>query len=231
MTLQLPVVPAPGLSQRARPYTQQTAHLLMQQLVQFGLPAAWRASAVDPFPTIPAALAHAVLELAADSGAHTALFIAKPIARPRKQLFTARNYPLTTLRRPPFSQVGHTVKRRLRVNRGLARYHHQGRLMVRAVRTTEEVPAETEQFITLGMLGEAQRAGRSVVGIVGAVHSAGRLTLLVPIAASVAGVTWQRVVVSPRQHFRVRSTDRVLFLPLPPTEPPGAEASEPEEER
>ena len=80
---------------------------------------------------------------------------------------------------------------------------------------SEASNADTAQVVALGMLCEAKRNGEIVIGIVAAIHSTGRLTLLVPDTVRRDNVDWHRIVVSPRQHFRMLSTDHVLFMRLP----------------
>jgi hypothetical protein len=105
-----------------------------------------------------------------------------------------------------------SIKRRLRVNRGLAIAVQDGRRRICVIPAHAEVPKETTQVIVQGMLCEGQRNKQAVVGIVAAIHSTGRLTLLVPNIVRSDNVTWRPVVISPRQHLRVLSTDRVLFV-------------------
>jgi hypothetical protein len=51
-----------------------------------------------------------------------------------------------------------------------------------------------------------------VRGLVAAIHSDGRIGLDVLAEATAQRVIWRRVVVSPRQYFRVLASQRVLFL-------------------
>jgi hypothetical protein len=148
----------------------------------------------------------------ADSPSKLPLIVAKPIARPVKQVFSGRNYALSTAMRPGFVRIRQSIRRRIRVNRGLAVTIQDSRRRIRVLPADAVVPKDTTQVITQGMLCEGQRNKQSVVGIVAAIHSTGRVTLLVPNTARVDNVIWQRVVISPRQHIRVLSTDRVLFL-------------------
>jgi hypothetical protein len=64
------------------------------------------------------------------------------------------------------------------------------------------------------MLCEGRRSDKLIVGIVAAIHTTGRLTLLIPDSASSERVFWQRVVISPRKHLRVLSSDRMLFFQM-----------------
>jgi hypothetical protein len=68
-------------------------------------------------------------------------------------------------------------------------------------------------MIILGMLCEGRKNNQPVTGIVAAIHSTGRLTLLRPDNVREDDIAWQRVVASPQQHLRVLSTDRVVFMP------------------
>jgi hypothetical protein len=143
------------------------------------------------------------------------LVVAKPIARPVKQVFSARNYSLATTLRPGFVRLRHVVKRRIRVNRGFIIGSKAGRSHVRVIPANEAPSEDTGQMITLGMLCEGQRKGRLLIGIVAAIHSTGRLTLLVPNAVREDMIDWCRIIVSPRQHLRALSTDPVIFLHAP----------------
>jgi hypothetical protein len=110
--------------------------------------------------------------------------------------------------------VGRTIKRRVRVNRALALWDERGETVIRVIGLDEAPPEAAHQLVTTGMLCEGHRAGHTVVGLVSAIHSSGRMTLLVPGAVAGERVRWQRVVISPRMHLRVLSRDRVLFLPV-----------------
>lgn len=142
---------------------------------------------------------------------HNPVYIAKPIARSRKQIFNSRNYPLSTTSHSTFVRFSRTVKRRVRVNAALAIWLQEGRNMTRVIRHGELFP-EGAQRVAIGMLCQGRRAGRSITGIVAAIHSTGRMTLLVPDFTTTKRVLWQRIVVSPQHHLRILSTDRVLFL-------------------
>jgi 5-methylcytosine-specific restriction endonuclease McrA len=203
------------LPSRNRPYTYHTARLLVSRLHTTGLHVAWQ-SARDTMPnTLSPALIKALDRFADDPCGQRCSVIAKPIARPHKQVFSSRNYPLSTPETSMFTRVGQTVKRRIQVNKALARWHEGERVVTQVVGATEPVPSQAEQIITLGMLCEARRAGRMIVGIVSAIHSDSRLTLLVPSEASARRVAWQRIVVGVQRHLRVLSNDGVVFLPVP----------------
>jgi hypothetical protein len=164
--------------------------------------------------TLSPALIKALDRFADDPWGQQCSVIAKPVARPHKQVFSSRNYPLSTPETSMFTRVGQTVKRRIQVNKALARWHEGERVVTHVVGATEPVPSQAEQIITLGMLCEARRAGRVIVGIVSAIHSDSRLTLLVPSEASARRVAWQRIVVGVQRHLRVLSNDGVVFLPV-----------------
>lgn len=221
MPLRIPPAAGPSRSHRADAYRRWTARLLAKNLTHTGLRVVWTQSR-GSIPQLPSSdIRHAFADVGANPQAYPMQFIAKPIARPRKQRFTARNYPDTTPLRSPYVRVGRTIKRRVRVNRALALWREDEQVVVRVVGLDEEWPEAAHQLITTGMLCEGQRAGRTVVGIVSAIHSTGRLTLLVPGQVSAERVRWQRVVISPRKHLRVLSSDRVVFLPVPRAESGG----------
>jgi 5-methylcytosine-specific restriction endonuclease McrA len=207
-------------AQQATPWAsfaeRQTASVLQHKLAGRGMRVMWQhaqTACADLSAKLWAEL-EAFLEKPTAKGAG---FIARPIARPRKQVFTGRNYPLDTPLNAAYTRVGQTVKRRVRVNAGLIRWQERKRMRVQVVKADEHVPRQAGQVVKAGMLCEARYQGKSVIGIVQAIHSSGRLTLLVPQHASVAGVVWKRVVVGTRRHLRIVSSDRVVFLrnPLP----------------
>jgi hypothetical protein len=105
------------------------------------------------------------------------------------------------------------------VNEGLALWQEQGEIKLRVIARGAQPPDAAQHVVRLGMLCEGQRAGQIVRGIVAAAHSSGRLTLLVLQEANRAGIAWERLVISPRQHLRVLSSDRVVFLPYVPPSP------------
>jgi hypothetical protein len=112
--------------------------------------------------------------------------------------------------------VGQTIKRRVRVNRGLWVRRQGAQVIVDVVSTGEPLATGHEregQWITHGMLCAGYRAGQRIIGIVNAIHSSGRVSLLTLEAAHQHGMRWHPVVVSPRQNLRVLSTDRVVLLP------------------
>ncbi len=212
MPLQLP----PAAPQRARPYTQQTGVLLWSMLAQSGLECCWPASGEALSATLSKQLCLELADFAAQPTLYVPVTVAKPISRPRKQRFTARNYPLSTALEPSMVRIRQTIKRRVRVNRGLIVEQQGDRSVIHVVRADQKAPDAGQRLITIGMLCEARRAGQLVTGIVSAVHSDGRLALLVPRSASAVDVVWDRVLVRPRIHLRVIGTDPVLFLRIPP---------------
>src|SRR5207253_8807187 len=100
---------------------------------------------------------------------------------------------------------------------------------VTVVRHGDTVTHGEPCVVRLGMLCEGRRAGKSVKGIVCAIHSAGRLTLQMPALANRAGIRWHRVIISPRQYLCVVSRERLIFLAAPMPEP--TESELPEEEQ
>lgn len=183
---------------RARPYVTQTIRQLAARLRQSAMKVSWRkpdggaSSARDDIPC----------------------FVAYLVGHPRKQVFSGRNYPTTTSLSPTYVRIGTTVKRRVRVNQGIAKWHDGRRTITRVIPMDDQIPAETEQFFGIGMLCKARRAEQEITGVVTAIHSAGRLTLARPTAANSKGVQWERIVVSPRGETRMISTDRVIFFAL-----------------
>ena len=172
----------------------------------------WHRQREEAAPGISPELHLALLAIGEQSGTKFRI-VAKPIARQRKQIYTARHYPSSMLSEPSLVQVGLAVKRRLRINKGL---------MVGPVkerRTLLVLPADGSVvpgmiLVKIGMLCEARRANKLIRGIVTAIHSSGRLTLSLPQNGSPEGVVWERVVVSPRGYLRIRATSSVLFMPL-----------------
>jgi 5-methylcytosine-specific restriction endonuclease McrA len=196
-----------AVPQRVRPYVQQTVRLVAEQAA--GLDVRW--SSIMPGDRHQAEV-HRAGGTASQRGP-VPLFLAKPIARPRKQRFSSRNYPLSTPVRPPYLQVGSTIKRRVRVNLGLAVWYRDGQVQTQVVREREQFP-DGALAVRLGMLCQGRRANSIITGIVAAVHSTGRLTLRVPGTVTQPRVQWQRITISPRQHFRLISSDRVLFFAI-----------------
>jgi hypothetical protein len=215
MSLRVPVHAAPAVPARARPYARQTARLVTAQLQTVELPVVWQSSSHDDSADLSPAMNQALTDFASNPWPHRCSFVAKPIARPRKQVFSARNYPLATPARGAFTRIHQTVKRRIQVNRGLARWRDGNRPVARVIRVTEPLPDHAAQIIRLGMLCEGQRAGRVTTGIVRAIHADNRLTLLVPESVEAQRVVWQRTVVGVQRHLRVLSSDGVIFLRVP----------------
>ena len=139
------------------------------------------------------------------------LYVAAPIARPRKQVFSSRNYPLTTpINGRNFVHHGNTVKRRVRVNIALALPHGRSRREAQVLHTVER--NASGQIIVIGMLCQAVRNGNIVTGIVAAIHSTGRLTLRTPLLDPQMKVSWVRTTITALQTLRVLSRERVLFF-------------------
>jgi hypothetical protein len=210
MPLLVQITEASARPNRAGVYARWTARGLVAQL-QYQMAVVWPQATSDAPAGISADL-FAELKILMSAPLKLPFMVAKPIARPVKQVFSGRNYPLSTPLRPGLMRVRQSVKRRIRVNRGLAVTIQDGRRRICVIPAHAEVPRDTTQVITQGMLCEGQRNKQRVVGIVAAIHSTGRLTLLVPNTVRVHNITWRRVVISPRQYLRVLSTDRVLFV-------------------
>jgi len=162
----------------------------------------------------PAAESPALHPNAADSSQFAGPVVAYPVSRSRKQRFSARNYPLSTLPRASQVRIGQSIKRLVRVNQSLQLYRAKNRFVTQVV-PVGAVPTLSHDkealLIRPGMLCAAIRARQQVVGVVSAIHSSGRLTLRVPSIAKAEGIIWRSVVVSPRQGLRVMSRDRVVF--------------------
>jgi hypothetical protein len=198
--------------QRAAPYIRLTKSLLTAKLQHEPLVVA---EAGQPIDSLSPALVAALVGFAASPG-DVMTVVAKPIGRPRKQVYTARNYPLSTPRRSGLERVGQTIKRRNRVNSGLMLQRQGHRTTFSVVKAGEPVSeSAATQVLRLGMLCRGEKSGEPVTGIVQAVHSSGKLTLITPNSASPAGVSWQRTIISPRQGLHIVSTDRVIFLAVP----------------
>jgi hypothetical protein len=195
---------------RAGVYPQQTARLLVHELRQRGMCVTWSADtdgAQEPGPSARTSIETALKSLAKS----TQLMVVRPIARPVKQVYSGRNYPLSTPQRTGYVRVGTTIKRRIQVNQALAITEHPQR-HIEVVPVNTVIPNDGRQIIRHGMLCESMRSDQLVIGVVTAIHSSGRLTLLAPETVREKTVVWCRTVVSPRKHLRVLSTDRVIFL-------------------
>lgn len=215
MTLQLSHSLRSPYKGRLRPYTDGTLRALRGQLRDLGLAIAKPGSA--ECDSLSERVMGTLNENSSD-GQFSSPIVAYPVPRPRKQRFSSRNYPLGTPRRTDMVRVGHSMKRLIRVNASLQLNRANGNVRVQAVTSKNDQEPESSPGtlqIGPGMLGTANRAGSPVTGVVSAIHSSGRLTLRVPIAASSTKVTWQPVVVSPRRDFRVLNADRVVFIRLP----------------
>jgi hypothetical protein len=216
----LPGAPVPP--NRAGPYRQWTARLLALELSASGLAILWFSrQQLDPSNKLSELIA-VLPDMATEQTQPAMTVIAKPVARLVKQVFSSHNYPLRTPLQPGWVHVRRAVKRRKRINRGLTIIDRDGHRSVRVVRADEVDYDSEDVMITIGMLCEGLRAGRSIIGIVTAIESSGRLRLLVPKAVERNNVIWQRVLISPRKHLRVLSTDRIIFLPVPFAEPEAA---------
>jgi len=214
MPLRIPLRSEPASPNRAGIYARTTGRSLIESLKAMGLPTRLIHQADDPRANWPVGLYLNLVKISQTSGS-VPTTIAKPISRPSKQVFSGRNYPLATELRPVLVRVGGAIRRRIQVNRALTIVTTKTRRAVRAISADEPLPDGKAQIIKLGMLCEGLRRKQHIVGIVAAIHTAGRLTLLVPVTAGPTGVVWRRVVISPRRHLRILSTNSVIFLPLP----------------
>jgi 5-methylcytosine-specific restriction endonuclease McrA len=196
--------------QLTRPYRHQTAHALIRRCAATKWDLWWHHSTDEANPLVASILYETLLEMRT-APAH---MVVKPIARSRKQVFTARNYPRTDVPPAQFTQTHQTLKRRVRVNYGLAITRLLNKRRVRVVSTDRSLHPD-EHFIRIGTLCEAKRAGKLIKGLVAAVHSSGRLTLTRPSAATPAGIIWERIVVSPGSFIRVRATAPIIFFAIP----------------
>ncbi len=206
--------------QRARPYVRQTAPLLWSMLRQADLNCYWPTPGESLSNILSTELCAALSTFMTQPTLYGPATVVKPISRPRKQHFTARNYALSTPLEPSMVRIGQAIKRRVRVNRGLLLEQQGGRQVIRVVRADQDIPNTASQLVTIGMFCEARRAGQLINGIVSAVHSDGRLALLIPRSADSSGVVWERLIIRARIHLRVMSSDSVLFLHVAPKQPP-----------
>ena len=209
------IVPTAEVAQqnRAGVYARWTARALEVELQPY-TSVGWLPSKLDRPADVPTEI-FAVLSIVAEAPLSMPITIAKPIGRPSKQVFSSRNYPLSTPLTTGFVRVKGTIKRRIQVNSGLAITEQAGRRRTLVIRADEALQATTVQVVKLGMLCEAMRDNQAVIGIVAAVHSTGRLTLIIPEAVQKDNVGWRRVIVSPRQHLRILTSERVVFLQSP----------------
>ena len=199
--------PQPG--NRAGVYARWTARSLLVQL-QPHIVVRWPNSA-DDWPTDIPADVFAVLN-SADVEPSLPVIVAKPVGRPAKQVFSSRNYPLSTPLTTGFVHVKQAIKRRNRVNAGLAITNQAGRRQVQVLPAGVARKADSATVIAIGMLCEAKRNDETFVGIIAAIHSTGRLTIMVPETVHRDNIRWLRLVVSPRQHLRILNTNPVVFI-------------------
>lgn len=211
MPLLLPI----SAAQRGVPYVRQTAALLWKQLGGIRVVRLWLGPCDVQSQDLTPRMLEQLLAFSSAPLAQPRVLAVKLVSRPRKQRYRARNYPLTTPLKPGMVRLKQAVKQLVRVNRGLAIIREGQRHCLQVVGVDDPLPANTLQLITIGMLCEAKRAGVLLRGMVVAVHSDSRLTLLVPRDASAAGIRWERVLVRPSVHLRVISTDRILFFAIP----------------
>lgn len=200
--------------QREHAHAYQTTQLLYKQLPGLSVNVIWqRPDAVEnPLPhVITTTLANWAI-----TAATVGQWIAKPIARLRQQRFYARNYPLSTPTSATFIKIGTTVKRRVAVNQSVAVWR-TAKPKTQVIRTTDAESADATFHIRRGMVCEIQQGKQWIRGIVGAIHSTGRITLLIPRLQQNT-IIWKRVAATVRTTLRVISRDGVVFLRLS-TEP------------
>jgi len=93
MPLRIPSAAGLFRSHRADAYRRWTARLLAKNLTHAGLQVVWTPSR-GSIPQLPSSdIRHAFADVGANPQAYPMQFVAKPVACPRKQQFTARNYP------------------------------------------------------------------------------------------------------------------------------------------
>ncbi|NJM08531.1 hypothetical protein HC891_23645 [Candidatus Gracilibacteria bacterium] len=193
-------------NQRAEPYILQTA-LRLRHRSGAALPqTAWLAE----LNTHHSSLATLITMLLNDEPGLLPQFVARPIGRPRKQIYTARNYPLRTPLTSGMVRVRQAVKRRVQVNKGLVLYFNNGRVRAQVVSARTATP--TGQLIKLGTLISATRADQLVRGIVSAVQSNGRLALMTIEQVERSHITWKRLIISPHKGMKVLARASVVFL-------------------
>lgn len=200
-------------AQKTRPYQRATSLFLASRLSNEGLEVWWHASIDKPSPSMPTMMHALLTKLVDETTTHSHQFVVKPISNPRKQRFAARTYSLATPPGGRYRRVKNGIKRLIRVNQGLAIG------LIAKKRQTLVVPVGAKpplfmHLIQIGMLCESRRAKHPVRGIVTAVHSSGRLTLSYPEQVFPSGVMWKSTVISPRTFLRIRSTDKIIFLPI-----------------
>lgn len=213
MVPRFPHTRGPSYPQRAAPGISFTTSILAEKLRETQKVVVGQGF-VPLRETLPESLVAALLSFVAAPG-NAMTYVAKPISHPRKQVFTARNYALSTPPRADLERVGDTIKRHNRVNLGLVRQQQGKKTTVTVLKAgTAASHTAAPEVIRLGMLCRGKRSGQTVTGIVHAIHSTGKLSLTTPTQARWTGISWQRIVISPRQHLDILSTDRVIFLPV-----------------
>ena len=143
--------------------------------------------------------------------AGASVLVAKPIGRASKQRFSARNYPRSTALTAGYVRYRTTIKRRITINRAVVIEPITGKVTVIPAETGGALPANA---LRRGMLVDVQRDGGVVRGIISALHSTGRVTVLCCAGASPAGITWTRIAVHPR-HIQRAIASGVVFLHFP----------------
>lgn len=199
---------------RLRPYINGTLRALRAELVAIKLVLV-NQTTVD-CSDLPKRVIDVVLTAPTANPSFMVPIIAYPVPRPRKQRFRSRNYPLNTPSRADLVRVGQALKRRVRVNQGLRIHRAAGKVTAQVVPIQEAHAQPAETFlIQSGMLCSATRAGHTVIGVVSAIHSSGRITLRVPNDVGPNGITWRAVVITRSREMRLLSRQRVLFLKRP----------------
>lgn len=146
MRLRIPPRPHHQSPRRYWFYIYWTAHLLLERLSASSLATSWDS------PQAHAASADQQKQLLANAPR----FVAKPIARATKQIFSSRNYPLSTQLRAGWRRHRSAMKRLIKVNEGLWLTATGRHNTVRVIQRGEPIPTEPGQFITRGMLCEGQ---------------------------------------------------------------------------
>ncbi len=202
----------PRSPNRAGGLAMGTAKQILHDIDLLGLIGLWPINKEQVLEGLPSVFNDTLFDQTAYLG-RLSLTVAKPIAQPTKQSYSSRNYSLRTPLRAGYQQIGTTIKRRIRVNKALVISPARRRSQVTVIPVgSTMLPTTASTIIKQGMVCEATRAGQLIVGIVAAIHTAGRLTLLVPSEAQPDSVQWQRIVVSPRQGLRILSNDTVVFF-------------------
>jgi 5-methylcytosine-specific restriction endonuclease McrA len=206
MTLLIDADASQTQPKRAEPYILQTALRLRRHSRSVLPEIIWLADFNTHHPALAALL---LLQLGDEPGV-LPQFVARPIGRPRKQIYTARNYPLRTPLTSGMVRVRQAVKRRVQVNKGLVLHVTNGRVRAQVIPARTATP--TGQLIKLGTLIRATRTDQMVRGIVSAVQSNGRLALLTIEQVERSRITWKRLLITPQKGMKSLAQASVVFL-------------------